>query len=125
MLRITQNAHVSGAKRYYSSAADYYTEGQELTGRSRRGAARRLGLQGNVKQAEWDALCDNINPQTGETLTARQRADRTVGYDFNFHVPKSVSVLYATTRDERLLDAFRDSVDDTMHVMEAEMAARV
>jgi conjugative relaxase-like TrwC/TraI family protein len=125
MLRITQNAHVAGAKSYYSSAADYYTEGQELTGRWRGEAARRLGLQGNVKQAEWDALCDNINPQTGKSLTARQRADRTVGYDFNFHVPKSVSVLYAMTRDERILDAFRDAVDATMHDMEAEMSARV
>ncbi len=124
MLRITQNAHVGGAKSYYSSA-DYYSEGQELTGRWRGTAARRLGLQGDVKQAEWDALCDNINPQTGKQLTARQRADRTVGYDFNFHVPKSVSVLYAMTRDERIQDAFRDAVDGTMQDMEAEMAARV
>ena len=36
-----------------------------------------------------------------------------------------MSLLYATTRDERILDAFRDSVDDTMHDIEAEMAARV
>jgi conjugative relaxase-like TrwC/TraI family protein len=124
MLRITQNAHVSGAKSYYSTS-DYYSEGQELTGRWRGEAARRLGLQGDVKQAEWDALCDNINPQTGKQLTARLRADRTVGYDFNFHVPKSVSVLYAMTRDERILDAFRDAVDATMQDMEVEMAARV
>jgi conjugative relaxase-like TrwC/TraI family protein len=124
MLRITQNAHVGGAKSYYSTS-DYYSEGQELTGRWRGAAARRLGLQGNVKQAEWDALCDNINPKTGKKLTARQRADRTVGYDFNFHVPKSVSVLYAMTRDERILEAFRDAVDATMQDMEAEMSARV
>ena len=54
-----------------------------------------------------------------------QRDDRTVGYDFSFHVPKSVSLLYATTRDERIIDAFRDAVDGTMHEMEAEMATRV
>jgi conjugative relaxase-like TrwC/TraI family protein len=124
MLRITQNTHVNGAKSYYSTA-DYYSEGQELTGRWRGAAARRLGLQGEVKQAEWDALCDNQHPGTGQKLTPRQRSDRTVGYDFNFHVPKSVSLLYATTRDERILDAFRDSVDGTMHDMEAEMLTRV
>ena len=124
MLRITQNTHVGGAKSYYSTA-DYYSEGQELTGRWRGEAARRLGLQGDVKQADWDALCDNRHPQTGEQLTARLRADRTVGYDFNFHVPKSVSLLYAMTRDERILDAFRDAVDGTMHDMEAEMLTRV
>jgi conjugative relaxase-like TrwC/TraI family protein len=124
MLRITQNTHVGGAKSYYSTA-DYYSEGQELTGRWRGIGAGRLGLHGEVKQADWDALCDNLHPQTGERLTGRTRSDRTVGYDFNFHVPKSVSLLYATTRDERVLDAFRESVDGTMHDIEAEMATRV
>src|SRR5262245_54687462 len=104
MLRITQNIHVNGAKSYYSTA-DYYSEGQELTGRWRGAAADRLGLQGNVRQGDWDAVCDNRDPQTGTRLTARQRADRTIGYDFNFHVPKSVSLLYSMTRDERILDA--------------------
>jgi len=40
-------------------------------------------------------------------LTQRQKDNRRIGYDFNFHVPKSVSVLYATTKDDRILDAFR------------------
>ena len=40
-------------------------------------------------------------------------------------MPKSVSLLYAMTRDERILDAFRDSVDATMQDIEAEMATRV
>lgn len=125
MLRITQNSHVNGAKGYYSTA-DYYLENeQELTGRWRGKAARGLGLEGDIRQADWDALCDNLHPETGEQLTARRRSDRTVGYDFNFHVPKSVSLLYATTRDERILDAFRDAVDGTMHDMEEEMLTRV
>ncbi len=124
MLRITQNTQVNGAKSYYSTA-DYYSEGQELTGRWRGSAALRLGLQGNVRQADWESLCDNLHPQTHEQLTPRRRSNRTVGYDANFHVPKSVSLLYATTRDERILDAFRDAVDGTMHDMEAEMSARV
>jgi conjugative relaxase-like TrwC/TraI family protein len=124
MLRITQNTQAGAAKSYYSTS-DYYTEGQELAGRWRGEAAHRLGLQGTIKQAEWDALCDNRDPHSGEQLTARRRADRTVGYDFNFHVPKSVSLLYATTRDERILEAFRKSVDETMRDMEAEMLTRV
>ncbi len=56
MLRITQNMHVNGAKSYYSTA-DYYSEGQELTGRWRGAAARRLGLEGDVKQPDWDRAC--------------------------------------------------------------------
>jgi conjugative relaxase-like TrwC/TraI family protein len=124
MLRIIQSQGAGHAKRYFSTA-DYYTEGQELTGRWRGEAARRLGLDGNIKQSDWDALCDNINPGTGQRLTARTRGDRTVGYDFNFHVPKSLSLLYAVTRDERIVEAFRESVQATMEDMECEMLARV
>lgn len=116
--------HAARAKSYYSTA-DYYSEGQELTGRWRGEAARRLGLSGEVNKADWDALCDNRHPVSGSQLTPRLRSDRTVGYDFNFHVPKSVSLLYAMTRDERLLDAFREAVDGTMHDIEAEMRTRV
>lgn len=47
--------------------------------------AERLGLSGTIDKADWDALCDNLNPKTGEPLTARRNAQRTIGYDFNFH----------------------------------------
>ena len=125
MLRITQNSQAGAAKSYYTTA-DYYSQGQELTGRWRGEAARRLGLQGPVKQRRLGrSVRQYCIRRPVKQLTARQRADRTVGYDFNFHVPKTVSLLYAMTRDERLLDAFRDAVDGTMHDMEAEMATRV
>jgi conjugative relaxase-like TrwC/TraI family protein len=124
MLRIIQNSHAAGAKRYYSTA-DYYTEGQELAGVWRGEGAARLGLTGRVDQRAWDALCDNRDPSTGLPLTARRNQDRTVGYDFNFHVPKSVSVLYGLTRDERLLDAFQASVNETMAEIESELKTRV
>ncbi len=124
MLRIVQNTHAAGAKSYYSSA-DYYTEGQEQAGSWHGKGAERLGLTGTVKQQDWDALCDNRNPETGATLTQRQKETRRVGYDFNFHVPKSVSILYSLTRDERILDAFRDSVRSTMNDIESESQTRV
>lgn len=124
MLRIIQNSTPAGAKSYYSTA-DYYTEGQELAGVWRGHAAARLGLSGEVRRGDWDALCDNRNPATGEPLTARTKSDRRVGYDFNFHVPKSVSLLYGLTGDERILDAFRESVDATMRDIESEMQTRV
>jgi conjugative relaxase-like TrwC/TraI family protein len=124
MLRIVQNSAPAGAKSYYTSA-DYYTEGQELEGAWRGKAAAMLGLDGKVEKAQWDALCDNKNPNTGKSLTARQKRGRRVGYDFNFHVPKSVSLLYGLKNDERILQAFRDSVDATMRDMEAEMETRV
>lgn len=124
MLRIIQNSSAVGAKSYYSTA-DYYSEGQELVGRWCGKGARRLGLFGDIAQPTWDALCDNRDPQTGNTLTLRQKNYRRIGYDFNFHVPKSLSLLYTLTQDERLLDAFRASVHDTMQDMEHELQTRV
>ncbi len=87
--------------------------------------ARLLGLEGTICKTDWDALCENRHPATGDPLTVRTKSDRTVGYDFNFHVPKSVSLLYSWTGDERIIDAFRESVDNTMHDIEHEMTTRV
>lgn len=42
-------------------------------------------------------------------------------YDFNFHCPKSVSVAYEFTKDERILDAFKLSVNQTMREIESEI----
>lgn len=124
MLRIIPNISSAGAKSYYSTA-DYYTEGQELAGQWRGEGAHRLGLSGEVQLCDWETLCDNLHPRTGERLTLRQKAERRVGYDFNWHAPKSLSLLYSLTSDDRLLDAFREAVDDTMRDMEIEMKTRV
>ncbi|HEY1067711.1 MAG TPA: MobF family relaxase, partial [Pirellulales bacterium] len=124
MLRIIESNSAAQAKAYFSTA-DYYSEGQELVGQWRGEGAARLGLSGAVDAARWDSLCDNRDPNGEGPLTPRLKEPRRVGYDFNFHVPKSVSLLYALTEDERLLDAFRDAVGETMQDMETEMQTRV
>jgi len=124
MLRITQQSSPDVAKQYYASA-DYYAEGQEIVGRWGGEGARLLGLEGPVERREFNVLCENRNPQSGEQLTARSKDERTVGYDFTWSVPKSVSLLYAMTGDETVLDAFRESVHETMRDIEAEMKTRV
>jgi len=124
MLRIIPSYSSAQAKSYFSTA-DYYREGQELVGQWRGEGAKRLGLDGTIGTDHWNALCDNQHPQTAEQLTLRNKSFRRIGYDFNFHVPKSVSVLHALTQDDRLLDSFRDAVRETMDDIEAEMQTRV
>lgn len=124
MIRITQQDSANGAKRYYA-AADYYSEGQELVGLWGGKGAARLGLSGTVDKDSFERLCDNRDPRTGKALTVRTRTDRTVGYDFTFGVPKSVSLLYAMSGDQDILAAFRSAVDETMREIETEMKTRV
>ena len=127
MLRINQQRSAHGAKSYFSeglSREDYYTR-DEIVGRWGGKGAERLGLQGAVTQEAFHALCDNLNPGSGRKLTCRTKDNRSVAYDFTWNAPKSLSLLYTLTGDQRLLDAFRDSVRDTMAELETEAKTRV
>jgi conjugative relaxase-like TrwC/TraI family protein len=124
MIRISQQDNAGAAKKYYSTA-DYYSEGQEIVGSFGGRGASRLGLEGTVDKLSFERLCDNLDPHTGKKLTVRTRGERRVGWDFSFSVPKSVSLLYALSGDQGIMDAFRSSVDETMREIEAEAKARV
>jgi conjugative relaxase-like TrwC/TraI family protein len=84
-----------------------------------------LGLSGDVEKLSFDRLCDNLDPRSGEQLTLRTNSGRTVGYDFSFHMSKGVSLAYTLGTDERILDAFRESVEETMQEIEQEAKTRV
>lgn len=128
MLRMTQSKSADQAKSYYVSGLsreDYYTERQELKGHWHGKGAELLGLSGEVGSDEFYDLCDNRDPATNAPLTPRTKEVRTVGYDINFHCPKSVSAVYAHNKDERIIGALRGAVGETMREIEAEMQTRV
>src|SRR5271168_2514961 len=127
MLRINQQQCSAGAKGYFKDGLareDYYTR-EETIGRWGGKGADKLGLNGPVTKEAFHALCDNLNPVSGQKLTCRTKDNRSVAYDFTWNAPKSLSLLYTLTKDQRLLDAFRDAVRDTMAELETEAKTRV
>lgn len=131
MLRMTVSVGAARAKSYFREAlckGDYYgfrNLEQEIVGAWGGKGAQRLGLNGVATRETFERLCDNLHPLTGERLTPRFKEDRRVGYDINFHVPKSVSIMLELGGDQRIIEAFREAVRDTMTEMEREMQTRV
>jgi conjugative relaxase-like TrwC/TraI family protein len=129
MLFISHRSNAQEAKDYFTrdlARADYYLkDAPEVAGQWHGLGAELLGLEGEVKQEDFFALCDNLNPESGERLTPRMKADRRVLYDFTFDAPKSVTLAYEIGRDERIRGAFEESVAETMGSMEGAVMARV
>ena len=128
MLRITEIKSAEQAKSYFEeqlSKGEYYAQGNTTQGIWHGHLAERLGLEGVVAKEDFHALCENLNPHTGEALTPRTKANRRVGYDFTFSVPKSVSIYYGITQDEEVLVAYREAIEATMAEIEADMRGRV
>lgn len=129
MLFINPATDTKAAKDYFTehlSRSDYYLrDAQEVVGEWHGRGAELLGLSGQVDKESYFRLCENIDPKTGEQLTPRTKADRRVLYDFTFDAPKSATLAYELGGDERIIDAFRESVKETMGEMEDAMQVRV
>ncbi len=129
MLFITPAKNAKEAKDYFTrhmATSDYYLrDAAEFAGEWHGLGAELLGLEGRVDKESYFKLCENINPKTGEQLTARTKSERRVLYDFTFDAPKSVTLAYELGGDERIMDAFRGAVKDAMSEMESAMKVRV
>ncbi len=126
MLRVVAQANAAAAQSYYQgSKGEYYAEGQEQSGEWGGRGAELLGLNGAVSKEAFSALCENRHPETGERITPRTKSVRRVGFDLNFHIPKSASVVYGLTGDREILEAFKSSVRETLSDMERETRTRV
>ena len=111
---------------------DYYFKGEneknlEIVGKWNGKTAELLGLEGKVTKKDFHNLADNINPQTGERLTARTGAadKRISAYDFTFSAKKDISILYEMTGDERLLKAHNQAIQETMEEIERAVETRI
>ncbi len=116
------------AKDYHANAlsqGDYFINDQEIAGRLYGRIAERLGIAGPVTKEVYNALCENLHPLTSKPLTSRKLDNRTIGYDINFHCPKSVSICHVLSQNSHILDAFRQSVQETMIDIEQDAQVRV
>jgi conjugative relaxase-like TrwC/TraI family protein len=127
MFRIRTLTDARQAKSYYQQS-DYYLETPgEWMGKG----AARLGLKGPAAQKDFEALCDNINPATGQALTALTIEGRRIGNDFNFNSSKSVGIarelvgIFDPEEGQRIEDAHREAVAHAMGHVERDMACRV
>lgn len=128
MIRMIQSASAGHAKSYFADAlskSDYYINDQEMEGRFHGRLSAKLGLNQRATKDDFNALCENLHPTTGKPLTPRTNEDRTIGYDINFHCPKSVSILHALAKDDHILKAFEESVNETMLDIEEDSKTRV
>jgi conjugative relaxase-like TrwC/TraI family protein len=128
-LMITMSRSAAAAKKYFAEhlgQSDYLSQDGVRPGVWFGKGAERLGLAGEVSADDFVALADNKDPRTGERLSVRDVANARPGYDFTFSPPKSVSALWARTGDERIAEAFRQSVLDTLQGdVEPEMKTRL
>lgn len=128
MIRIIHCKSAAQTKAYFAnglSKADYYIDGQELVGHVQGKLAERLFVVGPVVRSAFHSLCDNRHPVTGDPLSARTKDNRRIGYDINFHCPKSVSILHGLSSDEHLRLTFEAAVAATMREIEQGVKVRI
>lgn len=128
MIRMIQSTSSKTAKKYFNEAlseTEYYLNSQELCGRFHGRIASRLNIGSIATKDIFHMLCDNVNPNSGKALTPRVKDYRTIGYDINFHCPKSVSILNAFSKDNHILNAFQSSVQEIMYEIETDAKTRV
>ncbi len=132
MFTVVTQKNLDDAERYFQehlTRNDYYTAEEVRPGQWIGLGVQRLGLDATqaVTCEQFERLCENQHPQTGERLTLRQneKDDRRVFYDFTCSAPKSVSVLAVTLNDERLVVAHEEAVEAAFRELEGFAATRV
>ncbi len=130
MITARPQKQLLAAKKYFRehlSQGDYHSQKQNILGQWFGRGAQRLGLNLNapVSQEAFERLCDNQHPTTGLQLTARQRRERRVFYDFVISPPKSVSIMGLTLGDTRLVAAHDAAVAVVLVELEKAAAVRV
>ena len=107
------------------SRDDYYLEERaaEIHGLWHGETARRLGIEGQqVSEQTFCNLMEGTHPETGATLSVRQKSNRRAGADIVLACPKGVSTVAAYMEwkhgDSTLTDLMREAAAETIADLE-------
>lgn len=116
---------IKGDSAYYSHEDNYYASGS-LESRWLGDGAEKLGLKGEVANADMDAIRQGKLPDGTDLSRMVNGVNKhRSGYDLTFSAPKSVSMMILIGGDTRLLDAWNRSVENGMKEVEKFISARI
>ena len=131
-----QNYH---QKEFTAKEQNYWSQRGVIAGEWQGQLASRFGLSGEVSAEDFARLSQGQHPQTGEQLV-RQRAsyeykdaagktiktmEHRAGWDATFSAPKSVSLTALVGGDDRVREAYRESVRVALEQLEHYTQARI
>lgn len=127
MMRATVWKDAKAAMDYLTTALnkeDYFFAEKEVSAIYAGRLTQLLGLNGKVTQKDFKVLVNGIDPVSGNSFIVRKADNRRVGYEYCFNAPKSVSLLYAITKDKEILNAHRLAVRSAMAEIERDMQTK-
>jgi conjugative relaxase-like TrwC/TraI family protein len=126
MLTVSK-ARDAGAARHYYKKDDYHSERGRVTGEWFGRGATELGLEGEVRQRDFNALLNGRDPHDGEQRVSAARANgkHRGGWDATFSAPKSISLqTLLPGGDERLYEAHHYAVHAGLRAIEEHVQTR-
>ena len=129
MVRVDQPCRsIEGALNYFTEhmgKGDYLTQGGQLQMVWYGQGAEMLNLRGEVQVEQFAHLCAGKDPETGERLMVREKANRRVCYFAQISAPKDVSIARLVGEDKRIDQWWQESVRETLREIEAVIETRV
>src|SRR5215510_12444888 len=144
MITLSKPLSASQAKSYHkeefsNDRDNYYSQGGTVRGEWQGRLAEQWGLQGPVKEEQFERLADGRHPFTAEQIVQHRVSNEYVnehgktvkamehraGWDATFSAPKSVSLTALVGGDERVREAHRESVRTALRELERYTQARI
>ena len=113
MITSPQTMSAGEAGKYYYETAEHGAKwGGEL--------AKKLGLEGNCTQEQFRKMILGFHPTKDQQLAENTGEERRAGADYTFSMSKNASIL--AFFDSRIGNAFEESVNETLKIMEERYA---